>query len=76
MNKLIKLKNLISTLEEGNLPKGMKSISLLEIRLLQDGMYYLKQGQSFETITKSVAGIGIDCGLIVKQKGIGWIISI
>ena len=76
MNKLIKLKNLISTLEEGNLPKGMKSISLLEIRLLQDGMYYLKQGQSFETITKSVAGICIDCGLIVKQKGIGWIISI
>ena len=75
MNKLIKLKNLISTLEDGKLPRGLENISLLEIRLLQDGLYYLKQGQSFETITKSVADICIDCGLTVKQQRIGWIIT-
>ena len=75
MKKLTKLKNIIDKLEDGTLPRGMKDISLLEIRLLQDTLYYLKQGQTYETITKSVADICVDCGLTVEQQGIGWIIT-
>ncbi len=75
MKALTKLKNIINTLEDGKKPRNMKSISLLEIRLLQDIEYYLKQKQSYETITKSVADICMECGLTVRTKDIGWIIT-
>jgi len=73
MKKFTSLKETVEAMENGKKING-KFYPLFIIQEMQD-IQALKINKSYETITKEVADICILCGLTVKNKGIGWIIT-
>lgn len=75
MTAKTKLNKIVLALEEGRTPRGLKNISLYDIRTLQEINDILKSKKSADTINSNVKEICLSCGLTVKEKGIGWSIT-
>lgn len=73
MKKFNSLEKTVETMESGKKVNG-KQYPLFIIQELQD-IKALKANKTYETITKEVADICLLCGLTVREKGIGWIIT-